>query len=185
MSNQDKVNYIDKEDFTKRVSEYIYKYREAKEQGKFLPIPDDIAKDLMMLVKHIASSRNYANYTWRDLMESQALEICVRYFHNFNPDKYDNAFGYFSLIIYRAFNKVIKEEKERHRRMMEYVVDEGYSRLAAMQSEYGTDANTEFFDQLLADEYGYVPQDQKEEAEEQQEPSKKKRTPIEKLMDEQ
>ena len=41
------------------------------------------------------------------------VENCVRYCHNFNPEKSKNPFSYFTQIIYYAFLRRIEKEKKQ------------------------------------------------------------------------
>ena len=49
---------------------------------------------------------------YRDEMISDGLENCINYLHNFNPEKSDNPFAYFTQIIYYAFLRRIEKEKK-------------------------------------------------------------------------
>ena len=45
-------------------------------------------------------------------MISDGIENCLQYVHNFNPEKSDNPFAYFTQIIYYAFLRRIQKEKK-------------------------------------------------------------------------
>jgi DNA-directed RNA polymerase specialized sigma24 family protein len=48
-------------------------------------------------------------------MISDGIENCLQYLHNFNPDKSNNPFAYFTQIIYYAFiRRIQKEKKQTH-----------------------------------------------------------------------
>ena len=48
-------------------------------------------------------------------MISYCIEKCLQYIHNFNPDKSNNPFAYFTQIIYYAFiRRIQKEKKQAH-----------------------------------------------------------------------
>ena len=48
-------------------------------------------------------------------MISDGIENCLQYVHNFNPEKSDNPFAYFTQIIYYAFlRRIQKEKKQAH-----------------------------------------------------------------------
>ena len=48
-------------------------------------------------------------------MISDGIENCLQYVHNFNPEKSDNPFAYFTQIIYYAFlRRIQKEKKQTH-----------------------------------------------------------------------
>ncbi len=46
-------------------------------------------------------------------MISDGIENCLQYIHNFNPDKSNNPFAYFTQIIYYAFLRRIQKEKKQ------------------------------------------------------------------------
>ena len=46
-------------------------------------------------------------------MISDGIENCLQYVHNFNPEKSDNPFAYFTQIIYYAFLRRIQKEKKQ------------------------------------------------------------------------
>ena len=46
-------------------------------------------------------------------MISDGIENCVSYIHNFNPEKSNNPFAYFTQIIYYAFLRRIQKEKKQ------------------------------------------------------------------------
>jgi len=53
------------------------------------------------------------NYMFKDDMICDGIENCVRYIHNFNPEKSKNPFAYFTQIIYYAFLRRISQEKKQ------------------------------------------------------------------------
>ena len=46
-------------------------------------------------------------------MIGDAIENCLRYIHNFNPEKSSNPFAYFTQIMYYAFLRRIEKEKKQ------------------------------------------------------------------------
>ena len=46
-------------------------------------------------------------------MISDGIENCLQYMDNFNPDKSNNPFAYFTQIIYYAFIRRIQKEKKQ------------------------------------------------------------------------
>jgi DNA-directed RNA polymerase specialized sigma24 family protein len=46
-------------------------------------------------------------------MISDGIENCVQYIHNFNPEKSQNPFAYFTQIIHYAFLRRIQREKRQ------------------------------------------------------------------------
>ena len=64
-----------------------------------------------LLSKKIASARNFRGYTFIEDCIQDGLLTCLKYIHNFDPDKSTNAFGYFSMIIIRSFLVKIRTEE--------------------------------------------------------------------------
>ena len=50
---------------------------------------------------------------FREDMISDGIENCVQYIHNFNPEKSQNPFAYFTQIIHYAFLRSIQKEKKQ------------------------------------------------------------------------
>jgi DNA-directed RNA polymerase specialized sigma24 family protein len=50
---------------------------------------------------------------FREDMISDGIENCVQYIHNFDPNKSNNPFAYFTQIIHYAFLRRIQKEKKQ------------------------------------------------------------------------
>ena len=50
---------------------------------------------------------------FKEDMISDGIENCVQYIHNFNPEKSQNPFAYFTQIIHYAFLRRIQKEKKQ------------------------------------------------------------------------
>lgn len=101
-------NYINNSEFTASISEWV---ETNKLNAMKKPMPDDVAISIMKLVNNFANKRNFSGYTYLDDMKSEALITCVKYAHNFNPEKSNNAFAYFTQIINNAFKMYLNKEK--------------------------------------------------------------------------
>lgn len=77
-----------------------------------------IGEELGLMIQRIAinySNRgNFAGYTWKEDMISDAIVICFSYMHNFDPKKQKrpNPFSYFTTVIHNAFINYIKKQKK-------------------------------------------------------------------------
>ena len=96
----------------------LIKYREDKEiaAAKGLPkppIPRYIGECFLKIANHLSFKPNFVNYMFKDDMICDGIENCVRYIHNFNPEKSKNPFAYFTQIIYYAFLRRIQQEKKQ------------------------------------------------------------------------
>ena len=87
-----------------------------KNEGKPQPpITNYIGECFLKIANHLSYRPNFINYTYRDEMISDGIENCLQYVHNFNPDKSNNPFAYFTQIIYYAFlRRIQKEKKQSH-----------------------------------------------------------------------
>jgi len=107
-------HYINNPDFLAALGDYKAKCIEAKSNGKVdPPIPNYIGECFMKIAEGLSHKPNFINYTYRDEMISDGIENCLMYFRNFNPDKSNNPFAYFTQIIYYAFLRRIQKEKKQ------------------------------------------------------------------------
>ena len=90
--------------------------KQAKEFGVDPPpITNYIGECFLKIATHLSYRPNFINYTYREEMISDGIENCLQYVHNFNPEKSDNPFAYFTQIIYYAFlRRIQKEKKQAH-----------------------------------------------------------------------
>ena len=96
----------------------LIKYREDKEiallQDKPKPvIPRYIGECFLKIANHLSFKPNFVNYMFKEDMISDGIENCVQYIHNFNPEKAQNPFAYFTQIIHYAFLRRIQREKRQ------------------------------------------------------------------------
>ena len=96
----------------------LIKYREDKEiallQDKPKPvIPRYIGDCFLKIANHLSFKPNFVNYMFKEDMISDGIENCVQYIHNFNPEKSQNPFAYFTQIIHYAFLRRIQREKRQ------------------------------------------------------------------------
>ena len=94
----------------------LIKLREDREiaeiQGKEKPrIPRYIGECFLKIATHLSFKPNFVNYMFKEDMISDGIENCVQYIHNFNPEKSQNPFAYFTQIIHYAFLRRIQKEK--------------------------------------------------------------------------
>ena len=72
-----------------------------------------IGECIYKIATRLSTRPNFINYTYRDDMISDGIENCLQYMSNFNPDKSNNPFAYFTQIIYYAFIRRIQKEKKQ------------------------------------------------------------------------
>jgi hypothetical protein len=106
-------HYIDNKKFYTAILQYKKDIEQAKNDNKEKPrIPAYIGECLFKIATRLSLKPNFISYTFRDEMISDGLENCVNYLDNFNPDKSDNPFAYFTQIIWFAFIRRIDKEKK-------------------------------------------------------------------------
>ena len=111
-----KTHYVDNEKFFAEIVEYKKKCKIAAKEGKEKPMLSEyIGKCIYLIAENLAHKPRFMNYSFVDEMKSDAIENCFMYFDNFDSDKYNNPFAYFTQIIYYAFHRRInKEERNRY-----------------------------------------------------------------------
>ena len=107
-------HYVKNADFLKALIEFKAAVNNAKDNNLERPVvPRYIGECFMKIAEHLSYRPNFINYTFKADMISDGIENCLMYMDNFNPDKSDNPFAYFTQIIYYAFlRRIIKEKKQ-------------------------------------------------------------------------
>ena len=110
----------------------LIKYREDKEIAVLQdkpkpPIPRYIGECLLKIANHLSFKPNFVNYMFKEDMISDGIENCVQYIHNFNPEKSQNPFAYFTQIIHYAFLRRIQREKRQLEIKNKILEKSGYS----------------------------------------------------------
>ena len=97
-------HYVNK----KELMAEIHKY---KDDGV---ISDEFGRMIFTIARNYANKGSFANYSWKRDMVADAVLTCVKYIHNFDPNKYEkpNPFAYITTICHRAFLNHIKKQKK-------------------------------------------------------------------------
>lgn len=134
-------NYIDNKKLTQDIKEYNIIYYNAVNQGLPKPkMPDCIGEAIIKIAEAIGSKWNFKNYTYRDEMVLDGICQAVYSITKFNAEKFDNAFGYLTMIIWRSMGQRIKNEKEQQEIIEKLLEDPNY--LFYEEDENGNDSNT-------------------------------------------
>lgn len=77
------------------------------------PLSETIGKAILDIANRRTYSKNFIGYTqsWKEEMVDDAIETCVRYAHNYNPEKYNNPFAYITQLVTNSIIQRIKIEK--------------------------------------------------------------------------
>ena len=107
-------HYVNNKEFLAALIKYREDIAIAEIQGKPKPrIPRYIGECFLKIANHLSFKPNFVNYMFKEDMISDGIENCVQYVHNFNPEKSQNPFAYFTQIIHYAFLRRIQKEKKQ------------------------------------------------------------------------
>jgi DNA-directed RNA polymerase specialized sigma24 family protein len=107
-------NYVNNKDLLEALIKYKEECREAEDAGDPLPrVPDYIGKCIYQIATRLATKPNFSGYSYKEDMISDGIENCLLYIGNFNPEKSQNPFAYFTQIIWYAFLRRIQKEKKQ------------------------------------------------------------------------
>jgi hypothetical protein len=106
-------HYVNNKDFLAAMVEFKQEVAEAEEHQLPRPkVPMYVADCIMKIATHLSYKPNFVNYSFRDEMICDGIENCLQYIDNFNPEKSNNPFAYFTQIVYYAFLRRIQKEKK-------------------------------------------------------------------------
>jgi len=109
-----KRNYVNNKDLLAAMVDYKASCQEAEEAGDKKPrVPDYIGECILQIATRLATKPNFSGYSYKEDMISDGIENCLLYISNFNPDKSNNPFAYFTQIIWYAFLRRIAKEKKQ------------------------------------------------------------------------
>ena len=107
-------HYVNNKEFLAALIRYREDVEIARLQDKPKPvIPKYIGECFLKIANHLSFKPNFVNYMFKDDMVCDGIENCVQYIHNFNPEKSQNPFAYFTQIIHYAFLRRIQKEKKQ------------------------------------------------------------------------
>ena len=178
MIKKQKPHYVDNKKFLVAMKEYKQLCLEMEETDDKPAISNYIGTCFLKIAQGLSYRPNFINYTYKDEMVADGIENCLQYLHNFNPEKSNNPFAYFTQIIYYAFlRRIAKEKKQTHVKhqlisKQEYVPFDTIDGDTSKYSVVGFDPNV-----MVPEEAVYKPKKKKDE-------SDKKRVGLENFMDE-
>ena len=143
---KEKPHYVDNKKFLEAMIEYRDRCEKAKNRNRKKPeVTNYIGECFLKIANHLSYRPNFINYTFRDDMISDGIENCLQYMDNFNPDKSNNPFAYFTQIIYYAFIRRIQKEKKQIQIKSKLIANTGVENM--MDQLQGDDA--QYQSQLL------------------------------------
>ena len=140
------VHYVYNKKFLEAMEDWKEKCKEAEETGEERPrITDYVGECFLKIANGLSYRPNFINYTYKEDMISDGIENCLQYIHNFNPEKSNNPFAYFTQIIYYAFIRRIQKEKKQQEVKQKMIANYGIEQM--MDSMEGDD--TQYQSQML------------------------------------
>jgi len=130
MAKRKKNNFIDNKEFYQAMVDYREVCAIAKKNGEPKPrIPRYIGKCFLDIAEHLSMRPNFSNYMYRQDMVMDAVENCVVYCSNFDPNKSKNPFSYFTQVCWYAFIRRIGKEKRQIEICDKIISRSGYEEL--------------------------------------------------------
>ena len=107
-------HYIDNKEFFAEMVKWKTLVIDAEESGDPKPpVTEYIGQCFLLIAERLSTRPNFVNYPFRDEMVGDAIENCLMYAANCDPEKSKNPFAYFTQITYYAFLRRIQREKKQ------------------------------------------------------------------------
>ena len=139
-------HYVNNKELLEAMIVYRSKCAIAKEKGIDPPaISYYLGECFLKIATHLSYKPNFVNYMFREDMIGDGIENCVQYIHNFDPNKSNNPFAYFTQIIYYAFLRRIQKEKKQLEIKTKKIERTGYDQVMVVEEGAGgtsSDYNT-------------------------------------------
>ena len=108
------VNYINNKTLYSAMIQYKNSVDDAKRDGLPKPqVTNYIGESILLICNNLAKKPNFSGYTYKQDMISDGIMDCIAAVDNFNPDKTNNPFAYFTQIAWNAFLRRIQKEKKQ------------------------------------------------------------------------
>ena len=107
-------------------------------------IPNYLGECFLKIATHLSYKPNFVNYMFREDMISDGIENCVQYIHNFNPERSQNPFAYFTQIIHYAFLRRIQKEKKQLEIKNKIIERTGFDEVMMIDDNLLSGSNSEY-----------------------------------------
>ena len=142
-------HYVNNKEFLAALIEYRENVEIAKIRDRPKPvIPRYIGECFLKIANHLSFKPNFVNYMFKEDMISDGIENCVQYIHNFNPEKSQNPFAYFTQIIHYAFLRRIQREKRQLEIKNKILEKSGYSEVFDDSNQIDGSSNFSEYNQI-------------------------------------
>jgi hypothetical protein len=145
-SKKDAVHYVDNKKFYQEIVKYKEACELARQEGREDPrLPNYIGECIWKIAEKLSYKPCFMNYSFRDEMVDDGIENCIMYFKDFDPNKTQNPFAYFTQVIYYAFlRRIAKEERNRYttyKYFQETMVNPGIADFSVDNTELSENSN--------------------------------------------
>ena len=138
-------HYVNNKELLEALIVYKSKVAAAKEAGLPKPrITNYLGECFLKIATHLSYKPNFVNYMFREDMISDGIENCVQYIHNFNPERSQNPFAYFTQIIHYAFLRRIQKEKKQLEIKTKIIERTGFDEVMTIDDGLLSGSNSEY-----------------------------------------
>ena len=133
------VHYVNNQEFSAAVVDYVGTVKEAKDAGKPIPVVTDyVATCFLRIAENLSHKSNFIRYTYREEMVMDAVENCLKAIGNYNLEAATrsgkpNAFAYFTQITWYAFLRRIAKEKKQQDIKLKYLTSSGIEQFVTQE----------------------------------------------------
>jgi len=107
-------NYINNKTLYLAMIQYKDSIKLADEKNINKPqVPNYIGQSILLICNNLAKKPNFSGYSYKQEMISDGIIDCIAAVDNFDPDKTNNPFAYFTQIAWNAFIRRIHKEKKQ------------------------------------------------------------------------
>lgn len=109
-------NYVNNPDFCAALVEYqivLKKHVDERRNSEPPRVPPYIGECVYQIARRLSTKPQFSGYSFKEDMIMDGVENCLRYMHNFDAEKTQNPFAYFTQIIWNAFLRRIAKEKKQ------------------------------------------------------------------------
>jgi len=145
MPKKKSEHYVNNRELLEALIVYRAKVAHAKENDLPKPrITNYLGECFLKIATHLSYKPNFVNYMFREDMISDGIENCVQYIHNFNPEKSQNPFAYFTQIIHYAFLRRIQKEKKQLEIKTKIIERTGFDEVMTIDDGLLSGSNSEY-----------------------------------------
>tara|TARA_R100000008_G_C3561999_1_gene156774 strand:- start:155 stop:634 length:480 start_codon:yes stop_codon:yes gene_type:complete len=138
-------HYVNNKEFLAAIIDYKSQVAVADAKGIGRPrISNYIGDCFLKIATHLSYKPNFVNYMFKDDMICDGIENCVQYINNFNPEKSQNPFAYFTQIVHYAFLRRIQKEKKQLEIKEKIIEKTGFEQVFVSDGELTSNERSEY-----------------------------------------